>query len=412
MDGLEPVVHAGRDGTRVDRDALLAALVRHTRVGQSPIHVHWTAAPPALNDAIAEQAAATARLLVSAPIELRVRGVRVGSLAPARLARLIRFRPSSSAYVVALDEKPLAARLRPLVGRWARDPVDATFRVDGERAHVVPAKDGIGLDAAASVAAVLAAGHGTASRTATLRLAHVRPELTTAAARRLGIRRKLVSYTTVTAAASPARDRDARLLVERVAGTILRPKRVFSFNRVVGEPTAARGFVDGRPDGSAIAGAVGQAATALFNGAFRLGLPILERHPEPSYDADYPAGRDAAVVWGASDLRFRNDLKHAILITASYEDRRLTVACYGATQPRRVRSVAGLPTNWTRPPLTRGPGRGGGQDGFDITVERTVAEHGKTLRRDSFSSHYDPAGTTRVRAGAAPSPLRAVLQPR
>ena len=51
-------------------------------------------------------------------------------------------------------------------------------------------------------------------------------------------------------------------------------------------------------------------ATTLFNDAFVLGLPVLERHNHSLYLSHYPRGRDATVSWGGPDLKFRNDLKH------------------------------------------------------------------------------------------------------
>jgi vancomycin resistance protein YoaR len=416
MHGMSPVVRPGRDGTRVDPAALFAALVRHSRVGQSPIHAHWIPLPPALNDAVAGRAAATARRLVSGPIELRFRGRRVGSLAPAKLARLVRFRPAPHAYVVEVAEKPLAALLRPLVRPWTRAPVDATFRVDGKRAHVVPAKYGLGLDAAAGAAAVAAVGRPARRHIATLRLARVRATLTTRAARRLGIRRKLASYTTDLSTASASRLHDVRLLADEVAGTIIRRGRVFSFAHAAGPPTAARGFLGGQETVGAVvipsvAYAVAQTATTLLNGAFRLGLPILERHNYPEYVAAFPPGRDATVSWDGSDLRFRNDLKHALLIEATYSDRALTLSFYGTPQLRSVSTTTGLPTDWVAPPRVFGP-PGTGQDGFDVRVGRTVSARGKVVRRDALVSHYEPVGATAIRRTAVPSGTYLVLPPR
>ena len=59
-----------------------------------------------------------------------------------------------------------------------------------------------------------------------------------------------------------------------------------------------------------IGGGVCQTATTLFNNAFELGLPILERHNHSFYISHYPLGRDATVSWGGPDFEFRNDLEH------------------------------------------------------------------------------------------------------
>ena len=39
---------------------------------------------------------------------------------------------------------------------------------------------------------------------------------------------------------------------------------------------------------------------------------------------------------------------------------------------------------------------GTGEAGFDVTVDRTVLEHGRVIRKDSFRSHYTPVGPTTI----------------
>jgi len=415
MRGLQPVVRGGRDGIRASRAALFAALVRHAREGQSPIHVRWAAWPPRVGAAEAGRAATTARTLLSAPIELRLRRVRVGSVRPAQLARLIRFRRVRDGYRVGLAGQPLASLLRPLVRRWLRGPVDASFRVDGPRVHVVPARAGLDLDAHASAAAILALGGETRSRVAALRLARVPARLTTAAARRLGVHSRLASYTTSLGAAPPAQAQRLRLLADRLDGTIVRRKQVFSFVRVVGADTLA-GSLERAPAGKTAPDDAGaRAVILLFAGALQLGLPILERHSFPVYATGYAPGREAAVSAAGDDLRFRNDLRHALLIAARVSGRTLRVAVYGTRQSRRVSVVPELPTAWTAPPLAFAvvPPSGrprqrlsaAGEDGFEVAVERTVSRRGKVLRRDTFVSRYRPVGARAVPAVASLSRL-------
>jgi hypothetical protein len=66
-----------------------------------------------------------------------------------------------------------------------------------------------------------------------------------------------------------------------IDGTIIKPGKTFSFNKVVGPRTPERGFREGQMIiGSllvpSIGGGVCQTATTLFNNAFELGLPIVE----------------------------------------------------------------------------------------------------------------------------------------
>ena len=131
---------------------------------------------------------------------------------------------------------------------------------------------------------------------------------------------------------------------------------MFSFNDVVGPRTADRGFLEGQEIiGSlvlpSIGGGVCQTATTLFNDAFELGLPILERTNHNLYLAHYPIGRDATVSWGGPDFQFRNDLKHGLLIKTTYTDQTLTFTFYGTSEGRRVVSHTGPQTNWTQPSM-------------------------------------------------------------
>ena len=53
--------------------------------------------------------------------------------------------------------------------------------------------------------------------------------------------------------------------------------------------------------------------------------------------------------WGGPDFKFRNDLKHGLLIKAAYTDQTLTFTVYGTPEGRRVVSHTGPQTKWTSP---------------------------------------------------------------
>src|SRR5258708_38935162 len=98
-------------------------------------------------------------------------------------------------------------------------------------------------------------------------------------------------------------------------------------------------------------GGVCQTGPALFNDGFELGLPILERTNHNLYLSHYPLGRDATVAWGGPDFKFKNDLKHGILIKTSYTDSTLTFAFYGTNEHRRVVATTSPKTRWTKPSM-------------------------------------------------------------
>ena len=412
LDGLRPVVHPARAGTRVDQRAFIDALDRHVATGHSAIVVRYRRADPAVSTEAATAAAARARAVLSGPVQLRYAGVALGSLGPDRLARMLRFEPHGSALDTAFAPAAVTEAVTPLVAPWRRKAVNARLAPDGTRVRLVPARPGNDLDPAATASALAAATYGATGRIADVTLAPVEPKVTTESLRKLGITRQLVSFTTDMGASSSNRIHNVHLMADFIDGTIIRPGHEFSFNKVVGPRTARRGFLEGQEIiGSlvlpSIGGGVCQTATTLFNDAFETGLPILERTNHNLYLSHYPLGRDATVSWGGPDLVFRNDLKHGILITTSYTDQTLTFTFWGTPQGRRVVAETGPKEDFKSPTMNyaidpSAPANsvkvvsGSGAEGFSVTVQRTVYEHGKVLRRDSFRSTYIPDGSTTV----------------
>jgi vancomycin resistance protein YoaR len=410
MKGTEPVVVAGRPGTQVDQAAVVA-LVRDAALrGLAGIEAPVASVAPAMTTAAAEQAAAAARTAVSAPVALGFRHHEVGEIGPRTIARLLRFQPQGGAFELSLAPEGIQRELAPLVERFTRKPVDASFRVVGKRVRVVKGRDGTTLDVAGAQAAVLGAATESGLREADIGLTALEPKLSTEDARALGIKRRVSTFTTDMGVSSSNRIWNVHLMADYIDGTIIKPGKTFSFNKVVGPRTPERGFREGQMIlGSllvpAIGGGVCQTATTLFNNAFDLGLPVKERHNHSWYISHYPIGRDATVSWGGPDLKFKNDLDHAILIKTSYTDSTLTFSFFGTKQGRKVVSSTGPQTNFRSPKPSyaydpsapKGSKRtvaGSHAQGFDITVFRKVYEHGRLVRKDSFTSHYVAVGDT------------------
>ena len=155
---------------------------------------------------------------------------------------------------------------------------------------------------------------------------------------------------------SSNRIHNVHLMAEYIDGTLIRPGERSRSTARVGPRTVERGFREGQMIvGSllvpAIGGGVCQTATTLFNNAFELGLPILERQNHSFYISHYPLGRDATVSWGGPDFSFRNDLKTGILITTSTR-RDPHVQLLGHRPKRRVVASTGPSVNWRSPKTT------------------------------------------------------------
>ena len=407
VDGWQADTTPARIGLRLDRAALLQRLIERDVVVDAPFaHVR-----PAIGTTAARSAAATIDALLAAPVAIDYHGARRGAITRTQLAHALSVRQDGHRFAVTLDGDQLARIVRPRLGKWIVRAHNAQFVVAGNRVHVTQSRPGRDVDPAQLAEAVRqATGDG---HVAHVELGPRRPDRTTAAAKALGIRQKLVSYTTQMGESSSNRIHNVHLMADFIDGTIIKPGEIFSFNDVVGPRTSERGFLEGQMIiGSlvlpSIGGGVCQTATTLFNDAFELGLPILERTNHNLYLAHYPLGRDATVSWGGPDFKFRNDLKHGLLIKASYTDQTLTFTVYGTPEGRRVVSRTGPQTNWTSPGMNyavdlsapRGSVRvvtGTGEQGFDIEVWRKVYDrNGKLLRSNVFKSHYIPDSPTTV----------------
>nr|MBA3348073.1 VanW family protein [Actinomycetota bacterium] len=335
----------------------------------------------------------------------------VGTLAPARIARLIRFEPRSDHFLVTLDRERLAAAVRPALRPFRQRAANARFVVGGTGVRIVPSKPGLDVNPNLALERVTAAAYST-DRTAELALRQTRADLTTKEAGALGIRRRISSFTTEMGPSSANRIHNVQLMAEYISGTLIRPGETFSFNGTVGPRTAERGFREGQMIiGSllvpSIGGGVCQTATTLFNNAWELGLPIVARQNHSFYISHYPLGRDAAVSWGGPDFAFTNDLETGILITTRYTTDTLTFEFWGTDPKRRVVTEEGPKANWRSPATTyaldpyapAGSVRtvaGSNQAGFDVTVTRTVYERGTKLRTDAVTSNYVAVGPTSI----------------
>ncbi|HET9507011.1 MAG TPA: VanW family protein, partial [Gaiellaceae bacterium] len=325
--------------------------------------------------------------------------------------RLVRFVPRPDHFVVTFDKERLAAAVRPALRPWRKRATNARFLVAHGGVRIRPSRPG--LDVSVNVAAreVTAAAYSQ-QRVAELALRETAADLTTREAEELGIRERISTFTTEMGPSSANRIHNVHLMAEYIDGTLLRPGETFSFNDSVGPRTEARGFREGQMIiGSlllpSIGGGVCQTATTLFNNAWELGLPIVERYNHSFYISHYPMGRDATVAWGGPDFSFRNDLDTGILITTSYTDDTLTFSFWGTDPGRRVVTETGPQVNWRTPTTTyaldpyapAGSVRtvsGSNQLGFDVTVSRTVFEGGKKLRSDSVTSNYIAVGPTSI----------------
>lgn len=129
------------------------------------------------------------------------------------------------------------------------------------------------------------------------------------------------SYEAISQSDDDERAENLRLAAEAINGYVIEPGATFSFNEVVGDTTAERGYKEApvlysSGLGSSDGGGICQVSTALYIAAVKADLEIVERHPH-SVPSDYaPIGLDATIVYGSRDLRIKNNTDFPITIYA------------------------------------------------------------------------------------------------
>ena len=201
-----------------------------------------------------------------------------------------------------------------------------------------------------------------------------------------------------------------KLAASRINGTLIAPGAVFSFNRTVGDISAASGYKqayvikEGRTvldDG----GGVCQVSTTLFRAALNSGLPIVKRTAHAYrvgyYEQGFPPGLDATVFAPSVDFQFKNDTGAHILVQAYIYGTSLYVDLYGAPDGRTVSITKPVVADQTPPPpelrqddptLPRGEFKQVDWPawGANVTFYRTVKRDSETIISDKWFSSYKP----------------------
>lgn len=130
------------------------------------------------------------------------------------------------------------------------------------------------------------------------------------------------SYSTKYDASNVNRSGNLKIAADKINGTVLMPGEEFSYNEVVGKRTIEEGYRNAKiyENGQVVdglAGGICQISSTLYNAVLLANLEITERRNH-SYTTSYvPAGRDATVVYGTQDFKFKNSRTYPIKIEAN-----------------------------------------------------------------------------------------------
>ena len=153
-----------------------------------------------------------------------------------------------------------------------------------------------------------------------------------------------------------AKDRTTNLVIacQKLNGKVIMPGETFSYNKTLGKRTAAAGYknaavyengqvVDG------IGGGICQISSTLYNAVLMANLEIVERRNHQFVTSYLPAGRDATVVYGAIDFKFKNTRQYPIRLSASAKNGIATISIYGIKEENEytfsfnTKTIASIP---------------------------------------------------------------------
>ena len=132
----------------------------------------------------------------------------------------------------------------------------------------------------------------------------------------------LSTFSTKYDASNTPRTTNLKLAMNKLNGVVVSPGETFSYNKTLGKRTAeagyreAGGFAGGRVV-QTLAGGICQISSTLYDAVVYANLEIVERHNHMFLAGYVGAGKDATVVYGAYDFKFKNTRKYPIMLKTS-----------------------------------------------------------------------------------------------
>lgn len=339
----------------------------------------------------------TAKPLVAGPIKL-TDGKSTASLTPEQLGDAASFKVSGDAVTMSLDTEKLVAAAAKGADGFKSTAKDARIVLSGGAPKVIPSQNGTTIDSKNLDQLVLAASKAK-NRTAKVSLTTTVPELTTAEAKKLGVKEAIVNFSTPYPAADTVRTKNLYAGSKRLNGVLVMPGETFSLEKALGPITTANGYfgsgvvVNGFAT-EAVGGGLSQISTQMYNAGFLAGYDDITHKPHSRWFERYPAGREATLWEGQVDMAWKNNTPYGVMIEAWVGGGKVNTRLW-STDYWKVGSKSSAKYNLTNPGTEYNPAANckperGGKKGFSINVTRTRTAPDKTLPAETKSWTYQP----------------------
>ena len=205
------------------------------------------------------------------------------------------------------------------------------------------------------------------------------------------------------------------LAAGKINGTVLLPGEEFSYNRVVGKRTVEAGYKNAATYSNGqvvddIGGGICQISSTLYDAAVFANMDITVRRNHQFVTSYLPAGKDATVVWGSQDFKFKNSRKYPVRITATVSGGVATVQIWGvkedveydiSIETKQISTIKYTTQYVEDPSLPAGTQKvsQAGANGRKVQAYKVMKLNGQVVSRTLLSTDTYRAMTRIVRVG-------------
>ena len=303
--------------------------------------------------------------------------------------------------VLHLDDEALTDALAENNSAFESTNQDATIQLTGSagsaRPEVVPGSTGRGVDGAQVVDEMLTDLNGEQTRTITVELHEIEPEITTEDAEAWDVNHVVAEYATPYPPQDGPRTANLRIGADRVNGTVVMPGEEFNLNSLLAPVNEANGYqpsgvVESGVTSTAVGGGLSQIATMSYNAGFLGGMDIVEHKPHSRWFDRYPQGRESTYWEGQINVRWANDTDAPVIVEMWLAGNQVHTRLWGSDY-YDVSTSTSEPYNHTASPTIRSNddecvAERGGREGFTVDVHRTKTPPSGSPVSESWSWAY------------------------
>lgn len=233
-------------------------------------------------------------------------------------------------------------------------------------------------------------------------LTYTTPEITTDEIGTEAFPDLLSSFQTTYIQSKVNRTTNLKVASNSINGVVIMPGETFSYNKTLGPRTAEAGYkmagmYSGGKEVDGLGGGICQISSTLYNIALLANLEIVERHNHQFLPGYVGAGRDATVVYGALDFKFKNNRNYPIKIESSVGNGYVKMKLYGVKEDSDYEvsfSTTILSTiypktvyeNTNTLPEGQTKVQSYGQNGCTSVTYKILKRNGKEVSREKLSS--------------------------